>query len=222
MSKLTQCSEKRGGRKRKGLSHFLSTLPCTQRRLAEELWHNPPTCNSLMAAINTFTCLWVHSYTALQHNKSINRSDRCLTSLRRCRLIQLWLSRVRMWIRRTCGCWRHLLFIGCRYELGNAMLELSFLCVRMLVNKTTEISSQPNIKNILFAQTTFPNQKSPNSKDSIKTVLKTASLQFTGGFLPNVAQKPQKRSSCQEWVIKKSPQRLCLETVQGLTACTSL
>lgn len=57
----------------------------------------------------------------------------------------------------------------------------------MLVNKT-EISSQPNIKNILFAQTTFPNQKSPNSKESIKTVFKTASLQFTGGFLPNVAQ----------------------------------
>lgn len=43
-------------------------------------------------------------------------------------------------------------------------------------------------QNILFGQTTFPNQKSPNSKEPIKTVLKTASLQFRGGSLPNVVQ----------------------------------
>lgn len=164
-----------------GLSHFLSALPCTQRRLAEALRHSPPTCNSLMAAINTFTCLWVHSYTALQHNKSINRSDRCLTSLRRCRLIRLWLSlsHVKPPHLRLYG--GRLLFIG---------LALGFsVCVNASKWKNRN-QQPPNVKNILFAQTTFPSQKSPNSKDSIKTVFKTTSLQFPGftGFLPNVAQ----------------------------------
>lgn len=98
----------------------------------------------------------------------------------------------------------------------------------MLVNKTTEISSQPNIKNILFVQTTFPNEKSPNSKDSIKTVFKPESLQFTGLFLPNVAQtaKAAERKATElqqlQRIIKESSQRLCLEAVRGLTACTRL
>lgn len=98
----------------------------------------------------------------------------------------------------------------------------------MLVNKTTEISSQPNIKNILFVQTTFPNEKSPNSKDSIKTVCKPESLQFTGLFLPNVAQtaKATERKATElqqlQRIIKESLQRLCLEAVRGLTACTRL
>lgn len=98
----------------------------------------------------------------------------------------------------------------------------------MLVNKTTEISSQPNIKNILFVQTTFPNEKSPNSKDSIKTVFKPASLLFTGVSLPNVAQtaKATERKAT-EWqqlqrIIKKRLQRLCPEAVRGLMACTRL
>lgn len=37
-------------------------------------------------------------------------------------------------------------------------------------------------------KTMFPNQKSPNSKEAIKRVFKTASLQFRGGSLPNVVQ----------------------------------
>lgn len=60
-----------------------SGLPCAQRRLVKEPWHNPPTCKSLMATINTSSCLWLHSYVVLQHNKSVYRAERCLTSQRR-------------------------------------------------------------------------------------------------------------------------------------------
>lgn len=44
-------------------------------------------------------------------------------------------------------------------------------------------------ENILFGQNHVSQPgKSPNSKEPIKTVLKTASQQFRGGFLPNVVQ----------------------------------
>lgn len=82
MSQLTQ-------RKQPWLSVFqpnLSTVSLgyfTHRRLVKELWHIPPICKSLLAAINTLTCLWLHSIIVLQHNKNVNRSGRCLASLRR-------------------------------------------------------------------------------------------------------------------------------------------
>lgn len=176
MSRLTQCSEE-GGEKRKKTTKnqkksrdwacsrraFLISSPryrAHKDAWPKELWHNPPTCNSLMAAINTFTCSWVHSYAALQHNKSINRSDCCLTSLHRCRLIRAWRSRLRMWSRRTCSSVGYTFsFISSRHKSKKARLR-----ARMLVNKTRGISSQPNMRGILLAKTTFPNQKSPRLK----------------------------------------------------------
>lgn len=78
-------------------------LLCAHRRLVQELWHILPTCKSLMAAINTFACLWLHSEVVLQHNKSINRSGRCLTLPRRGSYVRVWLLCVCMWSRCTCS-----------------------------------------------------------------------------------------------------------------------
>lgn len=67
-------------------------VPAEPSSLPPQMWgslyththgHIPPICKSLMAAVNTFTCLWQHSQIVLQNNKSINRSGRCLASPRR-------------------------------------------------------------------------------------------------------------------------------------------
>lgn len=184
-----------------GLSHFLCALPCTQRRRVEELGHNPPTCNSLMAAINTFTCLWVHSYTALQHNKSINRSDRCLTLLRRCRLIRLWLSRARMWSRRTCGSVEDDFY---HHESGNARLARLFFVNAI---KWNDRNQQP-VKRKQISCLRRPHFLTRNPPTQ-KTPLKPCSKQQVGNLQALLSQmwlrqqrpqrgKPQKHSSCKE------------------------
>lgn len=174
----------------------------------------PGAWESLMAAINTSTCLWLHGYVVPQN------TTRDLTGLTAVSLGPPLDSRSAL-VRSCCTCssasrtryifywWTFLtnqetprlsIKLG-DYPLAPTKLTVwnpghffffSPLHLRILKGSITKQKSATiktwQTKISCLNKTTFPNQKSPNSREAIKKAFKTASLQFRGGSRPNVVQ----------------------------------
>lgn len=166
-----------------------------------------------MAAINTSTCLWLHSYVVPQN------TTRDLTGLTAVSLGPPLDSRSAL-VRSCCTCssasrTRYIFYWWTfltnqetprlNIKLGDYPLAPTNLTVwnpghffffflicgfwRAAITKQKSAAIKTwQTKISCLNKTTFPNQKSPNSREAIKKAFKTASLQFRGGSRPNVVQ----------------------------------